>query len=434
MGKHDKGKKHGKKQKRSAEEVTSLAPEVEAPAPDESRKEKKKRKKTEKAAKKEAVAQGKAKADGTSSARRDGAVRSATARKAPRRASAATDTAEAFREATAAVGAAALAAADAGEGAISVAAHERRQSTVGVHGASEVERQMARGRHRHVDLHEAYESIHYREFKILLKAEDFSADVARDVADYWRLARRVAGQLLLSVRRNRTEARPRLREIVFLDTPDFDLYRNAFMLRVRREVGPEGLAARCELTLKFRDSDIGRALGVDLKAAADYGGQVKFKEEILLVSSALGGMRSIFSHTCQLKNYEGPLPATFGDCLRIFPILGVLSIPPETRIAPAIETPVEEVLYDLGELGFRGAKTAKVDMAIWRNAATGQILIGEFAYETHFRHYGRLNPVPKLRSERLYRILQRETGAWVELGNTKTWLYYGLSGRKIHDE
>ena len=135
-----------------------------------------------------------------------------------------------------------------------------------------------------------------------------------------------------------------------------------------------------------------------------------------------------------MKNYEGPLPATFGDCLRIFPILGVLSIPPETRIAPAIETPVEEVLYDLGELGFRGAKTAKVDMAIWRNAATGQILIGEFAYETHFRHYGRLNPVPKLRSERLYRILQRETGAWVELGNTKTWLYYGLSGRKIHDE
>ena len=35
----------------------------------------------------------------------------------------------------------------------------------------------------------------------------------------------------------------------------------------------------------------------------------------------------------------------------------------------------------------------------------------------------------------LYRILQRETGAWVELGNTKPSLYYGLSGKKVaHDE
>ena len=38
-------------------------------------------------------------------------------------------------------------------------------------------------------------------------------------------------------------------------------------------------------------------------------------------------------------------------------------------------------------------------------------------------------------ARRLYRILQRETGAWVELGNTKTSLYYGLSGKKVaHDE
>ena len=138
---------------------------------------------------------------------------------------------------------------------------------------------------------------------------------------------------------------------------------------------------------------------------------MKLKEEILLVSSALGGMRSIFSHTCQLKAHREPPPKTFGECLAIFPMLARLGLPPETPIAPAVDTPVEELLFELGEIGFRGSKTAKVDMAIWRNAETGKILIGEFAYETHFRHYGRLNPVPKLRSERLYRLLQRETGA-----------------------
>lgn len=317
---------------------------------------------------------------------------------------------------------------------IPASALERRDSSAGAHGSSEVEVRARRGRHEHVDLFDAFESIHWREFKILLKPEDFSDDVANDVSDYWRLARRVAGQLDLAIRRNREESKPRLREIVFLDTPGSDFYRNSFMLRVRREILADGPAKEYELTLKFRDPDVGRALGVDPRPAPGVSGVMKFKEEILLVSSALGGMRSIFSHTCQLKAHRGPLPATFADCLAIFPMLACLKLAPETPIAPAVDTRVEEVLYDLGEICFRGSKTAKVDMAIWRNAETGKILIGEFAYETHFRHYGRLNPVPKLRSERLYRLLQRETGAWVELGNTKTWIYYGLSGRKVHDE
>ncbi|MFM7736061.1 MAG: hypothetical protein ACKPBU_08810 [Alphaproteobacteria bacterium] len=313
-------------------------------------------------------------------------------------------------------------------------AHERRHSTAGEHGASEVEVRARRGGHKHVDLFDAFESIHWREFKILLKAEDFSDDLANDVADYWRLARRVAGQLELSIRRSKDETTPRLREIVFLDTPDFDLYRNSYMLRMRRDILPDGPAREYELTLKFRDSDVGKAHGIDPKPAPGVSGVMKFKEEILLVSTALGGMRSIFSHTCQLKAHREPPPRTVGESLAIFPMLERLGLAPETPVAPAVDTPVEEVLYDLGEIGFRGSKTAKVDMAIWRNAQTKKILIGEFAYETHFRHYGRLNPVPKLRSERLYRLLQRETGAWVELGNTKTWLYYGLSGRKVHDE
>jgi len=351
--------------------------------------------------------------------------------------------AEEMAEATAAVeqslgaspeGAAEAAPAPGRKRGIPASAHARRHSSAGAHGSSEVEVRGRRGRHAHVDLFDAFESIHWREFKILLKAEDFSDDMAGDVSDYWRLARRVAGQLELSIRRNREETKPRLREIIFLDTPGFDFYRNSFMLRVRRDILPDGPAKEYELTLKFRDPDVGRALGVDPKPAPGVSGVMKFKEEILLVSSALGGMRSIFSHTCQLKAHREPLPKTFAECLAIFPMLSCLEIAPETPIAPAIDTRVEEVLYDLGEIGFRGSKTAKVDMAVWRNAETRKILIGEFAYETHFRHYGRLNPVPKLRSERLYRLLQRETGAWVELGNTKTWLYYGLSGRKVHDE
>lgn len=294
----------------------------------------------------------------------------------------------------------------------------------------------ARARKLEHDLDAIYESLHYREFKILLKAEDFDPnDLDTEVRDYWKLARRVAGQLLISVRRSETERQAQHRDVVFLDTPKFDLYRKGYMLRVRRPYeGPEPGKAY-ELTLKFRGPDIALAERMELAAAKGLPGRAKFKEELLLVSARLGGMRSIFSHTCQIKGMTRPLGKTLGDFVRVFPHLGTLGLRASTKIAPAAPVPVQEVLYDLGEFGFRGSKTAKVNMAVWRNPKTRKILIGEFAYETHFRHYGRLHPVPKLRSERLYRILQRETGAWVELGNTKTSLYYGLSGKKIgHDE
>ena len=285
------------------------------------------------------------------------------------------------------------------------------------------------------DLDALYEALHYREFKILLKAADFDEPIGADVHDYWKLARRVADQLLISVRRSKRESEPQYRDIVFLDTPDFDLYRRGYMLRVRRPyVGGEPGSAY-EVTLKFRSPDIARAAATEVRASAARKSRVKFKEEILLVASELGGMRSIFSRTCQLRARSTPLGKTVRDVAELFPQLGALGIPASATLAPAAPVPVQEVLYELGEFGFRGAKTAKVKMAVWRNPQTKKILIGEFAYETHFKHYGRLNPVPKLRSERLYRLLQRETGVWVELGTTKTSLYYGLSGKSLaHDE
>jgi hypothetical protein len=287
----------------------------------------------------------------------------------------------------------------------------------------------------HVDLFELFESIHYREFKILLKAADFSGDLAAEVRDYWKLARRVATQLLIHVHRGKEEHVAKRRDIVFLDTSAADLYRNSFMLRIRRARVDGAPADTYELTFKFRDPNIGRAALVDVTPAKGIKGVVKFKEEILLVHSQLGGMRSIFSHTCQVREHRGPPPRTFGDCVAMFPGLAVLGLAPRARLAPAAPVPVQEVLFELGLFGFRGTKTAKVDMAVWRNERTKEVMIGEFAYETHFPHYGRLHATPKLRSERLYRLLQRETGTWVDLGTTKTALYYDLAGKKgAHDE
>lgn len=287
---------------------------------------------------------------------------------------------------------------------------------------------------REVDLDAIYEAIHFREFKILLKPEAFS-DLERDVRDYWKLAKSVARQVPALIDESSRSTLPQRREVVFYDTSRFDLYRGSWILRRRTPYKRDAPGDRYELTLKFRHPDPDLAWRTDVSHGRGLPGILKFKEELLLVASHLGGMRSVFSHTCQLKNQTRPLGRTVGDFMRIFPSLKQTRLGAGTRLAPVGKTAVEEVLFDLGILHFGGGRNAKVNLAVWRDRETGRVLIGEFAFETHFKHYGRLQPRPKHRSERFYRLLQRETGAWVDLGTTKTALAYALSGKNLaHEE
>jgi hypothetical protein len=285
-----------------------------------------------------------------------------------------------------------------------------------------------------VDLDAIFEAIHWREFKILLKPQAFS-DLERDARDYWKLAKSVALQVPAMIDENPRAHVPQVREVTFFDTPRFDLYRRSFILRRRTPYKGDKPGERFELTMKFRHPDPDLAWRTKVDFAKGLPGVVKFKEELLLVGTELGGMRSVFSHTCQIKNQAMKLGTTLGDWAKIFPSVLGSGVAAAARILPVSKVGVEEVLFDLGIVHFGGGRNAKVNLAVWRERETQRVLIGEFAFETAFKHYGRLHPRPKHRSERLYRLLQRETGAWVELGTTKTKLAYALSGKKLdHDE
>ncbi|HEY8515614.1 MAG TPA: hypothetical protein VIS07_08875 [Candidatus Binatia bacterium] len=284
-----------------------------------------------------------------------------------------------------------------------------------------------------LDLDAIFEAIHFREFKILLKPEAFS-DLERDARDYWKLAKSVARQVPALIDESPRSDVPRVREVTFFDTPRFDLYRRSYILRRRTPYKKGEPGEKFELTLKFRHPDPDLAWRTSVACAKGLPGIMKFKEELLLVASQLGGMRSVFSHTCQLKNQAMKLGTTLGDFTRIFPSLAAVKLAKGTRIAPVSKVGIEEVLFELGVIHFGGGRNAKADIAVWRERETGRVLIGEFAFETAFKHYGRMHPRPKHRSERFYRLLQRETGAWVDLGSTKTALAYALSGKKIDHE
>ena len=76
------------------------------------------------------------------------------------------------------------------------------------------------------------DDIHYLECKIILKPDRFTS--AKAFQDYGDLVRRAADEVGVGLdAKGVVGMRPSLREVMFLDTADFRLYNNSFILRQR---------------------------------------------------------------------------------------------------------------------------------------------------------------------------------------------------------
>jgi len=216
-----------------------------------------------------------------------------------------------------------------------------------------------------------------------------------------------------------------LREIVFYDTPHFDLYESAFILRQRvkhRDGWPLG---NSELTLKFRHPELDQAAKIDVRPATDHDFRIKFKEEVLPQKGHAGGTRSLFSHNVVLTLPPESLEKDVARAAQVFPALrqllahsGALEIVQRARIT--------EVLEEGGVLDFGHGLTAKATVALWRTGAVGPSLIGELAYQCKFQRDEDVNMKARKRADALYARLQADARDWLAFGLTKTRVVYGL--------
>ncbi len=111
-----------------------------------------------------------------------------------------------------------------------------------------------------------HDDLHYREYKILLRPERFTSPQA--FKDFWQVVKRVAKQFEVRLEEAEDAFENQVREVLFFDTPDFDLYNNHFIVRLRtlyRSGWPSGTP---ELTVKFRHPDFERAAKVDVRLKA----------------------------------------------------------------------------------------------------------------------------------------------------------------------
>jgi hypothetical protein len=271
--------------------------------------------------------------------------------------------------------------------------------------------------------------VHYLECKLILKPDRFTC--VQDFHEYGTIVRRAAneGDIGYSTK-HALQLKPRIREVLFLDTADFRFYNNAFILR-RRITYEDGFPlGDPEIVFKFRHPDLERAATVDVRPTIPGNYQIKFKAEVLPLRDRLGGYRLLYSHNAQFGLSQAPEgdQTSMLTVARMFPALEALKKTDTERVEVVNQAIVEEVLQDLGTLDFGRGVTADCDAALWRTRGEHKSLIGEFSFQCKFKRSNELHEKAMERCKQFFIALQKHGPDWVSLGTTKTATVYRLKG------
>jgi hypothetical protein len=271
--------------------------------------------------------------------------------------------------------------------------------------------------------------VQYLEAKLILKPDRFKS--VESFRDFGKIVRRVAKQTGVGfIEDRKASLGPEIREIIFMDTPDFALYRNAFILR-RRVSYVDGFATGDpEIVFKFRHPDEEKATALDVRPQIDGKCRIKFKAEALPLKDQVGGYRLLYSHNCQfgLSQAHQKDRTSMATLDRIFPALKKLRKSGGEHVGLVNEGIVEEVLLTLGKLDFGKGVLAKCDIALWRTRGEHLALVGEFAFQVKFDRKEDVAEKQKKLVAQFYVTLQHEVEDWLALGVTKTAMVYRLKG------
>ena len=231
----------------------------------------------------------------------------------------------------------------------------------------------------------------------------------------------------------------KIREVLFIDTDDFRLYNNAFILRRRIPYKDGFPIGEPEIVFKFRHPELQVAAETDVRPNILGDHRVKFKVQALPLKEKLGGIRLLYSHNVQFtRGAIGLGRENINDMdalIEMLPVLARVRKSPKEAIHLVSNTIVEEVLQDIGLLDFGDGLTCKANVAIWRTRGEHRPLIGEFAYQFRFQDRDKLSKDALRRTEAFFISLQYAAEAYINLGATKTATVYRLLGNppKSHE-
>ena len=171
--------------------------------------------------------------------------------------------------------------------------------------------------------------VEYLACKLILKPNRFRS--RKNLFDFAKVLRAPADKCGVKFSTENFEDVPlKIREVLFVDTKDYRLYNNAFILRRRIPYTDGFPSGEPEIVFKFRHPDIQKAAETDVRPeiAGDY--RVKFKCQALPLKDQLGGIL-LFLHNVQLpRSHVGTNDVfQFKALTNIFPALAVVQHSPE---------------------------------------------------------------------------------------------------------
>lgn len=274
-----------------------------------------------------------------------------------------------------------------------------------------------------------YNDLNYLAFKLILKPNRF---VSRDsLFDLVKVMKKPAEEMGLDFKTKGFIDKPiKIREVLFVDTPDFKLYNNGFILR-RRIAYEDGFpASDPEIVFKFRHPELQKTAETDVRPVIQGDYRIKFKAQALPLKDQLGGIRMLYSNNVQFSRSSVKQNDVFSfDVIsKIFPVLAQLKSSEGERIQLVNDAIVEEVLQDIGILDLGSGIKAKVNMGIWRTRGEHLPLIGELAYQITFNDRKELKLKAMEKAEKYFVALQYAAKDWISLNATKTGVVYRFLG------
>ncbi len=281
-----------------------------------------------------------------------------------------------------------------------------------------------------------FDEIGYLQCKLILKPDRFtSKQVFKDFAH---LVKRAAEPLGIGYKQTWGRERPQIREVLFLDTGEFHLYNNAFIVR-RRIAYEDGFPiGDPEIVFKFRHPDPKVAAAMDVRPDIAGKYKIKFKVELLPQPDKIGGVRRLMSHNVEFALSQAPeakrmVMASLGhmslaELAEIFPRLGTIHCEDADDIALVNQTIVEELLEDICELDFGHGAKATANLSLWRSRGDHHSFVGEFAFQFRIKTGEHLSSKALVTCEHFFTLLQHVAEDWLALTTTKTGAVYRLKG------
>ncbi len=261
------------------------------------------------------------------------------------------------------------------------------------------------------------------EYKILLKSENF-ASVKKGCELFWDLVEKVAADHNLTAEKT-VKSSPD-REICFIDTPNFDLNKKGFILRLRasginktRNRDSINFADGAEMTLKFRATDMESALIAPVEPASELGNDVSSEEDIVIKAATPS---SIFSRSGKVYRFART-PAYISELLQLYPGLGVAKFNESLKLDLVNNIIVVEQRILHGKIGF-SKKPTKALFSVWYKKGETKPMIAEFSFKLKVKK----NPEKFAKKRKIvdafFIDLVRRGKLFINMAQTKTGMVY----------